>query len=130
MSDHKRSTSDSGIQSTKAGSDNGYFIGTTKREDFWKLKMDAPYTKPTFFTNPGPGKYDVEKKKNDIKTKILNEETAKVPFNISDERDCNKVNVKQAMLPGPGAYIDINNPHHSSIAKPLLKFQSDRNFAE
>lgn len=52
--------------------------------------MQAPYTKPTNIENPGPGKYDHEKKKNDIKTRILNEETVKVPFNISDERDCNK----------------------------------------
>ena len=33
-------------------------------------------------------------------------------------------------MPGPGSYIDINNPHHSSVTKPLLKFSSDRTFAE
>ncbi len=32
--------------------------------------------------------------------------------------------------PGPGTYIDINNPQYSSVAKPLLKFSSDRTFAE
>ena len=79
--------------------------------------------------NPGPGKYYVEKKKDDVKTKILMEETVKVPFNSSDERNCNKP-TNAAMAPGPGAYIDINNPHHSSVCKPLLKFQSDRSFAE
>lgn len=34
------------------------------------------------------------------------------------------------MGPGPGSYIDINNPHNSSVSKPLLKFSSDRSFAE
>lgn len=34
------------------------------------------------------------------------------------------------MQPGPGAYIDISNPLHSSVCKPLLKFSSDRSFVE
>lgn len=34
------------------------------------------------------------------------------------------------MGPGPGAYIDINNPQNSSVTKPMLKFSSDRTFAE
>lgn len=33
--------------------------------------------------NPGPGKYDIEKKKDDVKSKILMEETVKVPFNTA-----------------------------------------------
>ena len=33
-------------------------------------------------------------------------------------------------MPGPGTYIDINNPLFSSVSKPLLKFSSDRTFAE
>lgn len=33
-------------------------------------------------------------------------------------------------MPGPGTYIDINNPQNSSVSKPLLKFSSDRTFAE
>ena len=33
-------------------------------------------------------------------------------------------------MPGPGSYIDINNPQNSSVSKPLLKFSSDRTFAE
>ena len=78
--------------------------------------------------NPGPGKY-TEKKKNDIKAKILNDETVKVPFNISDQRDCIRPLMKSNM-PGPGAYIDINNPHNSSVAKPMLKYQNDRAFSE
>ncbi len=75
--------------------------------------MDAPYSRPQVISYPGPGKYNVEKKKDDIKTKILNEETVKVPFNSSSERECHK---DQATLaPGPGTYIDINNPHNSSV---------------
>ena len=33
-------------------------------------------------------------------------------------------------MPGPGQYIDISNPHHSSVCKSLLKFSADRGFAE
>jgi hypothetical protein len=57
------------------------------------------------------------------------EEAVHVPFNSSDARDFNKKTNKQ-VAPGPGAYIDINNPQHSSVTKPLLKFSSDRTFAE
>lgn len=57
------------------------------------------------------------------------EEAVKVPFGSSNERECNK-KVSKSQMPGPGAYIDINNPQNSSISKPLLKFQNDRTFAE
>jgi len=46
------------------------------------------------------------------------------------ERDCNRKGANKSTLPGPGAYIDINNPQNSSVTKPLLKFSSDRTFAE
>ena len=89
MIDNRRSTSD-GPTSTRAA-DNRVFIGTTERNDFWKNTIQAPYTKPTNIYNPGPGKYATgDKKKNDIKAKILNEETVKYPFNVSVTRDCNK----------------------------------------
>jgi hypothetical protein len=79
--------------------------------------------------NPGPGKYNFEKKKDDIKAKILLEEAVSVPFGSSEERTCNKKPNKN-QIPGPGTYIDINNPQFSSVSKPLLKFSSDRTFAE
>lgn len=46
-------------------------MSTTKRDDFWKNKIETPFTKATSEENPGPGKYNLEKKKDDIKTKIL-----------------------------------------------------------
>jgi hypothetical protein len=52
----------------------------------------------------------------------------RVPFNCSDERGCNK-KVK-AVAPGPGTYIDINNPNNSSICKSLNKIKEDRTLAE
>ena len=51
-----------------------------------------------------------------------------VPFNCSDERTCNK-KVRTA-APGPGTYIDINNPNNSSICKSLNKIKEDRSLAE
>ena len=83
--------------------------------------MEAPFNRPQTQAYPGPGKYNIEKKKDDVKTKILMEETVKVPFNSSDERVCNKPAIG-SIAPGPGTYIDINNPHNSSVCKPLLKF--------
>lgn len=58
----------------------------------------------------------------------MQEETVTVPFGASDERPCNK-GIK-APNPGPGTYIDINNPSHSSICKSLNKIQEDRTLAE
>lgn len=52
----------------------------------------------------------------------------RVPFNCSDERSCNK-KVK-GIAPGPGTYIDINNPNNSSICKSLNKIKEDRTLAE
>ena len=92
--------------------------------------MDAPFTKPTSTTNPGPGKYYNDKKKEDIKSKILQEEAVHVPFGSSEPRACNKKQKDKQHVPGPGSYIDISNPQHSSVSKPLLKFSSDRTFAE
>jgi hypothetical protein len=51
-----------------------------------------------------------------------------VPFGKSDERDCLKAT--KAPNPGPGTYIDINNPNNSSICKSLNKIQEDRTLAE
>ena len=51
------------------------------------------------------------------------------PFNSTKERDCLRKGPKGG-VPGPGQYIDISNPHHSSVCKSLLKFSADRGFAE
>ena len=52
------------------------FMSTTERGDFWKNELNAPYTKQTYLRNPGPGEYPIDKKKgDDIKTRLLQEET-------------------------------------------------------
>jgi hypothetical protein len=105
------------------------FMSTTHRVDFWKNELATPFTKQTYLKNPGPGAYAVDKKKgDDIKSKLLMEETLHVPFGSSDEREVNK-KVK-SMGPGPGTYIDINNPNNSSICKSLNKIKEDRTLAE
>ena len=71
-------------------------------------KIETPFTHSTAFQNPGPGKYDHSKKKNDIRTKII-EESSNIPFGTGAERACNKKQLK-SQIPGPGTYIDINNP--------------------
>jgi hypothetical protein len=137
---HRRINSDAGESNmnstsysmTGANRTNQNFMSTTKREkDFWVNKIETPYTHPTHMVNPGPGKYNHEKKKDDIKTRLLVEETVHVPFGSSEERSCMKKGSQvKHIVPGPGTYIDINNPLFSSVSKPLLKFSSDRTFAE
>ena len=95
------------------------FMSSTVRGDFWKNELNAPFTKATFNKNPGPGAYLKSKKNEDIKARLLQEETTTVPFGASDERPCNKL--IKAPNPGPGSYIDINNPNYSSICKSLSK---------
>ena len=105
------------------------FMSATHRVDFWKNELNTPYTKQSYLKNPGPGAYAVDKKKgDDIKSKLLMEETVTVPFGSSNEREVNKKT--KSMGPGPGTYIDINNPNNSSICKSLNKIKEDRTLAE
>jgi len=123
MTDSKFGASTNGRQNLNP------FMSTTMRGDFWKNELNAPFTKQTYLENPGPGQYVTEKKKSDdIKTRLLQEETVQVAFSQQEERDCNK-NVK-APNPGPGAYIDINNPNNLGICKGLAKIREDRTLAE
>ena len=79
--------------------------------------------------NPGPGSYNLGKKKgDDIKSKLLIEETVHVPFGSSNGREVNKK--FKTTGPGPGTYIDINNPNNSSICKSLNKSKDDRALVE
>ncbi len=95
------------------------FLSSTTRGDMWRNELNAPFTKATFIRTPGPGHYNKNKKNDDIKQRLLQEETVMVPFGASDVRPCNK-SIK-APNPGPGSYIDINNPLNSSICKSLVK---------
>jgi len=56
-------------------------MSSTQRQGFWKNELNAPYTKQTYIRNPGPDHYQVNKKKgDDIKSRLLVEETVHVPF--------------------------------------------------
>lgn len=85
----------------------------TKRGEFWKHEGATPYTRQTFAKNPGPGHYNHEKKKDDIKNRIIMEEAVHAAFNSSDERHVNKR--LKAPNPGPGSYIDPYLPINSSL---------------
>jgi len=56
----------------------------------WRNELNAPFTKATFIKTPGPGYYNKSKKSEDIKQRLLQEETVTVPFGASDVRPCNK----------------------------------------
>ena len=53
----------------------------------------------------------------------------KVPFNSSTLREAEHT-TKENQQPGPGTYIDVNNPIHSSVTKGILKFATDRGIME
>jgi len=94
----------------------------------WKADLHAPYTTQTFVKNPAPNQYFDKKKKDDLKARLLAEETVTVHFGTKEDRPCN-VPVK-APNPGPGNYIDIYNPINSSVAGKLTKIEEDRTMAE
>ena len=57
------------------------FMSTTMRGDFWRNELNAPFTQQTFLANPGPGQYQIDKKKgDDIKSRLIQEETVSVAF--------------------------------------------------
>lgn len=59
----------------------------------------------------------------------MNEEAVHVAFNSSDVRDINKT--LKSPNPGPGTYININNPHHCAFkSSGNLVANDDRNFQE
>lgn len=117
--EHQRMNSDGQL----VGQEPQSFLFKTKRGEFWKHEGNTPYTRQTFAVNPGPGKYDHEKKKDDIKNKIVMDEAIQPPFSSSDDRPCNK-KVK-APNPGPGTYIDINNPLHCSLKSQNSTWNKD-----
>ena len=59
--DHKKSLSDVNSLSNLKGGPTNNFMSTTKRDDFWKNKIETPYTRATNEENPGPGKYNIGK---------------------------------------------------------------------
>jgi hypothetical protein len=104
------------------------FLSKTGRQDMWKADLTAPYTKQTFTRNPAPNHYFDKKKKDDVKARLLAEETVTVPFGSRDDRPCNKP--VKAPNPGPGTYIDINAAVNSSVAGKLDKFEEEKNMIE
>ena len=104
------------------------FLSKTGRQDMWKADMTAPFTKQTFNKNPAPNHYFSKKKQEDVKARLLAEETVTVPFGTRDDRPCNKP--VKALNPGPGNYIDIYNPTNSSVAGKITKFEEERTLAE
>lgn len=105
-------------------------MSSTRRDGFWDNNLDAPFTKASNKVEvPGPGKYAYDKKKSDVKAKILQEDAQHPGFHSSKGRYCLRKDMKDTK-PGPGQYIDISNPHHSSVCKNIINYFNDRGFAE
>lgn len=103
------------------------FLTKTKRNDFWRNEIETPFTKQSYHKNPGPGTYEFGKKKDDVKNKIIAEETVQTAFNSTETRPCNRST--KSPNPGPGTYIDINNPGHCSLKVYGSQMnKDDRNF--
>lgn len=116
------------ISSTLTQENVNPFLSKTARGEMWMADRDAPFTRQTFAKNPAPNAYFDQKKKDDIKARLLAEEIVPVPFGSKDERPLNKP--LKDTNPGPGNYIDIYSAQNSSVANKLTKIQEDRAIAE
>ena len=93
-------------------------MSATKREGQWLNQIDNPYTKqynklrPTFAMQIQEKQQRIEeirlKKKNGSKNNIVN-----APFNIQASRNYDYA--ADTLGPGPGSYIDVNDPKYSSV---------------
>lgn len=116
------------ISSTLTADNANPFMSKTTRGEMWMADRDAPFTRQTFSKNPAPNAYFDQKKKDDVKARLLAEETVSVPFGSKDDRPLNKP-IKNKN-PGPGDYIDIFSAQSSSVCSKLTKIQEDRAIAE
>lgn len=116
------------ISSMMAGENANPFHSKTARGEMWMADRDAPYTRQTYATNPAPNAYFDQKKKDDVKARLLSEESVTVPFGSKDDRPLNKP-IKDKN-PGPGNYIDIYSAQNSSVASKITKMQEDKAIAE
>lgn len=85
----------------------------------WRADISAPYTKQTYNSTPAPNAYFDNKKKDDIKARLLAEEVQVVSFGSRDNRPCNKP--IKAPYPGPGNYINIFDAKNSSVGNKTIK---------
>ena len=54
-------------QSSVLASNANPFLSSTSRGEMWRNLMSAPFTRPGYLKNPGPGSYGQSKNKDDIK---------------------------------------------------------------
>lgn len=90
----------------------------TKREGQWLNSVENPYSKQYGKLQPTFAKIlDEKRKKVDLirnKRKIKDKSDLKTaPFNIQANRDFDYAS--KTLGPGPGSYIDINDPKYSSV---------------
>lgn len=95
------------------------FMTATKREGQWLNSVEAPYTKQYYKIQPKLSELFKEKQKriDKIRSKNIkksrNQKIKSPPFNTQANRSFEKSHKR--LGPGPGSYIDINDPKHSSV---------------
>ena len=80
----------------------------------WEADIRAPFTKQTNRTTPAPTAYFNSKKQDDIRKRLLNEQTHQVPFGTSEDRPFKKELPERA--PGPGTYFSQTSTQVSTKA--------------
>lgn len=68
---------------------------------------------------PGPAFYFSKKAAENFKLRIMNKNKLEVPFGSYESKDLQNILKITHQSPGPGAYIDINDPCHSCLGKVL-----------
>jgi len=98
----------------------------TKREGQWLNSYDNPYSKQYDLLQPTLMKKNLEKKNrlDKVRMKITKKSKAElmpsIPFNTHANRSFDKA--KKSVAPGPGSYIDVNDPKYSSVLHKQISY--------
>ncbi len=72
---------------------------------------------------PGPALYFKKDIVEDFKSKVIKQTVQSVPFGTTSERNLKTVKPDEKVQPGPGAYIDPNDPNYSTFGSVFKNIQ-------
>lgn len=101
------------------------FMSETEREGQWLNSVDNPYTKQYNKLKPNISQLLYEKQKRiekirDKRVKTDKQASKSIPFNTQATREFDYTG--DALGPGPGTYIDVNNPKYSSVLNKSIQY--------
>ena len=105
------------------------FLSTTERQG-WDNDISQPFTRATNrVLGPGPCAYQRDAKQRSPYNKHSVEPIRNTAFNSSQAR-VTSMHVRNLSSPGPGQYIDPNDPGQSSVTHKLVKYSREKDVAD